>query len=120
MRTSAMPIESHSSTALLPSLTQFDRISEPRIASDQTRGVCLLCTIVFHAFELISSLYLGLGNRAVLARGSQGTEDVPGLEHRFAQAPVGRRNRFFQHHFHALQQQSALDQKTVVVRIRNA
>src|SRR5258708_2615254 len=35
---SAIPIESQRVTALLPSLTQLARISEPRIASDQTRG----------------------------------------------------------------------------------
>src|SRR5882672_2959862 len=64
---SAIPIESQRTTALLPNLTQLARISEPRIASDQTRGVCLLCTIVFHAFELVLGMHLGLRNRAVLA-----------------------------------------------------
>ena len=64
---SAIPIESQRTTALLPSLTQLARISEPRIASDQTRGVCLLCAIVFHPLELVFGLHLGLGNGAVLA-----------------------------------------------------
>ena len=81
---SAMPMETQRSTALVPSLTQLERISEPRIASDQTRGVCLLWTIAFHALDLVLGLHLGLRDRAVLARGSQGTEDVSGLEHRFA------------------------------------
>ena len=51
-RMSAIPIETQRTTALLPNLTQLARISEPRIASDQTRGVCLLCAIVFHPLDL--------------------------------------------------------------------
>src|SRR5262245_11062306 len=87
------PIDSQKNTALVPSLSQFARISEPQITSDQTRGVCLLCAIVFHPFELVFGLHLGLRDRAVLACRSERPDDVPGFQYRFAQAPVGRRNR---------------------------
>src|SRR5712692_5657085 len=117
---SAIPIESQRTTALLPSLTQLASISEPRIASDQTRGVCLLCAIVLHPFDLVFGLDLGLGNGAVLTRGSNRTQDISGLEHRFAQAPIGRRNGCLVCHFHAFQEQSSLDQKTGVISVRNA
>src|SRR4051794_4414688 len=73
---STMPIESHKNTALMPSLVQFARISEPRIASDQTRGVCLLCAIFFYLLQLVFGLHLGLRNRAVLACGGKGTQDI--------------------------------------------
>jgi hypothetical protein len=66
-----MPIVSQKNTALVPSLSQLARISEPRIASDQTRGVCLLCAIALHPLELVFGLHLGLRDRPVLARGSQ-------------------------------------------------
>src|SRR6266850_581941 len=117
---SAIPIDSQRTTALLPSLTQLARISEPRIASDQTRGVCLLCAIVLHPLKLVFSLHLGLRNGAVLACRGERAQDVSGLEHRFAQAPIGRRDGCLHRHFHALQKQSALDQKAGVVGVRNA
>src|SRR5262245_51164900 len=75
----ATPIDSQKNTALVPSLSQFARISEPRIASDQTRGVCLLWAIVLHPLELVFGLRLGLRDRAVLARGSEGSKNVSGL-----------------------------------------
>src|SRR6476659_3534844 len=90
-----MPIESRRNTALMPSLVQLARISEPRIASDQTRGVCLVCGIVLHPLELIFGLHLGLRNRAVLARGSKRTEYVSRFQHGLAQPPIRRWNRLF-------------------------
>ena len=51
-------MESHSTTALAPSLNQFARISEPRMASDQTRGVCLLVATLLHPLELVFGLHL--------------------------------------------------------------
>src|SRR5436190_14809185 len=101
---SAMPIESQRTTALLPSLTQLARISEPRIASDQTRGVCLLCAIVFHPLELVFGLHLGLWNHAVLAGGSKRTEYVSRFQHGLTQPPIRRRNRSFHRQFDALEQ----------------
>src|SRR5262247_4023178 len=75
----ATPIDSQKNTALVPSLSQFARISEPRIASDQTRGVCLLCAIGLHPRELVFGLRLRLWDRAVLARGGEGSKNVSGL-----------------------------------------
>src|SRR5689334_23913843 len=103
------PIESHSSTALIPSFVQFARISEPRIASDQTRGVCLLCAIVFHPLQLVFGLHLGLRDRAVLACGGKGTQDISRLKHRLTQPPIRRRNRPFHRQLDALEQESTLD-----------
>ena len=84
---SAISIENQRTTALLPSLTQLARIWEPRIASDQTRGVCLLCAIDSHPLDLVFGPHVGLENGAVLAPRSERAQGYSGLEHRFAQTP---------------------------------
>ncbi len=104
--------------------TQLEPVREDlgppnRIGPDAWR-LPTLSPSCLHPLELVLGLHLRLRNRAVLARRGERSEDVSRLQHRFAQAPVGRRKRLLHREFHALQKQSALDQETVVIRVGNA
>ena len=76
--------------------------------------------VIFHALEFIFGLQLGLRNGAMVACGSQGAEDISGLKDSLAQGPVAGGDGAFQGQFHALQEQSALNQKPVIISVRDA
>ena len=99
-------MKSHSTTAFAPSLSEFARISDARIASDHTRAFATCRHPVSSARARpwpapgpSESSCARMPRQAIGGR----------FQHGFAQASVGRRKWLLNRYFYGLQKQSAPD-----------